>query len=144
MTRRRMSDAEILAQIPAARAQEKRERRRGLRAMSARYDSTAERVELELSNGMMFAFPVQLIRALRSLTPSELRRVQLDDSGSALRWQGSDVDLSVPGLLLASVGDVDRRRHLARLAGSTRSAAKAAAARANGALGGRPRSRRRR
>ena len=141
MAHRRMTDAEILAQIPAAREREKDERRRGLRALSARFDASARRVELELSNGMLFAFPVQLIRALERLSPSELRKVSVDSSGGALRWEDRDIDLSVPGLLLASVGEVDRRRYLARLAGSTRSRSKAAAARANGALGGRPRSR---
>lgn len=140
MARRRMTDTEILAQIPAAREREKRERRNGLRALSARFDSSARRVELELSNGMLFAFPVQLIRALARLSTSELRKVSVDSSGGAIRWEDRDVDLSVPGLLLASVGEVDRRRHLARLAGSTKSRSKAAAARVNGALGGRPRS----
>lgn len=141
MAHRRMTDAEILAQIPAAREREKDERRRGLRALSARFDSSARRVELELSNGMLFAFPVQLIRALERLSPTELRKVRLDSSGGALRWADQDIDLSVPGLLLASVGEVDRRRYLARIAGSTKSSSKAAAARANGALGGRPKSR---
>ena len=143
MARRRMTDAEILAQIPAARQREKRERRRGLRALNARYDAAARRIELELSNGMLFAFPVQLIRALERLSPSELRKVRVDASGGALRWDERDLDLSVPGLLLASVGEVDRRRYLARLAGSAKSPSKAAAARANGALGGRPRVHRR-
>lgn len=136
-----MTDAEILAQIPPARDREKRERRQGLRALSVRYDSSARRVELELSNGTLFAFPVQLIQALERLSTSELRRVRLDASGGALSWESHDLDLSVPGLLLASVGEVDRRRYLARVAGSAKSPSKAAAARANGALGGRPRSR---
>lgn len=138
---RRLSDAEILAQIPAARERERRERRGGLRAVSVRYDAPAKRVELELSNGMLFAFPVQLVRSLQRLPASALRRVQLDASGGALRWDDLDLDLSVPGLLLASIGAGDRRRHLAKLAGSARSRAKAAAARANGAKGGRPRKR---
>jgi hypothetical protein len=136
---RRLTDAEILAQLPEARRRERRERRGGLRAISAKYDAADRRIEMELSNGMLFAFPVSLIASLHRVPASVLRGVQLDSSGGALRWSALDVDLSVPGLLLASVGEGDRRRHLAKLAGSAKSRAKAAAARANGAKGGRPR-----
>ena len=47
--------------------------------------------------------------------------------------------LSVPGLLLSSLGRREKLTELARVAGKTKSAAKAAAARVNGAKGGRPR-----
>lgn len=47
--------------------------------------------------------------------------------------------LSVPDLLMSSVGRAEKFSEFARLAGSTRSKAKAAAARANGKKGGRPR-----
>jgi hypothetical protein len=46
------------------------------------------------------------------------------------------VDISLPGLMNGIFGT---RAHMARLAGSATSPAKAAAARANGAKGGRPR-----
>ncbi len=42
-----LSEADILAQIPGARAREAQARTHGLRATSARYDRTAERVVLE-------------------------------------------------------------------------------------------------
>lgn len=139
MARRKMSDAEILAQIPAARAREAQERRAGLRAISANYDRAARRVILELTNGFSFAFPVRAIRALRRATSAQLGNVAIDPSGSALRWEELDVDLSVPGLLFSAMGPGEPRRHLARLAGSSKSFAKARAARTNGAKGGRPR-----
>jgi hypothetical protein len=138
MAKRRPSDAEILAQIPAARSRERRERKRGLRASAARYDRSAGRVVLELTNGCLFAFPVAAIPALRSASPSEVATVEIDPSGGALRWDGLDVDLSVPGLLLSAVGVDERLRHFASLAGSVRSDAKARAARSNGRKGGRP------
>jgi DNA invertase Pin-like site-specific DNA recombinase len=53
-----------------------------------------------------------------------------------LHWEELDTDLSVAGLLAGLFGT---RAHLARQAGSATSPAKAAAARANGAKGGRPR-----
>lgn len=133
-----LSDAEILAQIPAARARERRERKQGLRASTVCYDKASRRVILELTNGYLFAFPVRSVPSLNGATTPQLAEVQLDPSGSGLRWESLDVDLSVPGLLLSALGVEERLRHLASLAGSVRSDAKTRAARANGRKGGRP------
>ena len=138
MARRRLTDAEIVAQIPAARAREARDRKRGLRATAARYDRATQRVVLELTNGYLFAFPVRAVRALDAATPAQLAAIEIDPSGDGLRWDSLDVDVSVPGLLFAAVGVEERLRHLASLAGSVRSDAKARAARSNGRKGGRP------
>lgn len=135
----RLTDAEIRAQIPAARAREAAERRKGLRALSARYDRKAQRVVVELTSGYLFAFPVRNFTFLAAATSAQLATVEVDLSGVSLRWDALDVDLSVPGLLLAAIGEKEQRRQLASLAGRTRSVAKAKAARANGAKGGRPR-----
>ena len=134
-----LSDADILAQIPAARAREAQARQQGLRATSARYDRTAERVVLELTNGCLFGFPVRSIPALRTATAPQRAAVEIDGSGGAVRWAALDIDLSVPGLLLAAVSPAERRQHLASLVGKSTSVQKAAAARKNGAKGGRPR-----
>ena len=138
MAKRRLTDAEIVAQIPAARAREARERKQGLRAISATYDRAARRVVLELTNGYLFAFPVGAISALDSATPAQLAAVEIDPSGGALRWDSLDVDVSVPGLLFSAVGVQERLRHLASLAGRVSTDAKARAARSNGLKGGRP------
>ncbi len=138
MARRSLSDAEILAQIRAARARERRERRQGLRARTATYDRTARRVVLELTNGYLFAFPVRAISRLKAAQDSQLTNVEIDPSGRALRWEGLDVDLSVPALLFSAVGVEERLRHFASLAGKVKTDAKARAARANGMKGGRP------
>ena len=95
MAKRSLSHAEILAQVRAARARERQERRRGLRARTATYDRTARRVVLELTNGYLFAFPVRAISALDAAPDSQLAKVEIDPSGRALRWEGLDVDLSV-------------------------------------------------
>jgi len=60
--------------------------------------------------------------------------------GLGLHWERLDVDASVPGLLAGLFGTrawLDRQR--ATRAGTTRSPARAAATRRNGAKGGRPR-----
>ena len=139
MTRPTITDAEIIAQIPAARARERQARASGTRATRVHYDDVKQRVSLELTNGCSFAFPVSTIPALRRVSPASLKLVRLDPSGIAIQWPALDVDLSVPGLLLSAIDVPTRRRELARLAGATTSPAKAAAARANGAKGGRPR-----
>jgi hypothetical protein len=138
MAERRPTDAEITSQIPAARAREARERKQGLRAVSAKYHRATDRVVLELTNGYLFAFPVSAVRALNGVTPTQLATVEIDPSGGALRWDSLDVDVSVPGLLLSALGVNERLRHLASLAGRIRTDAKASAARANGLKGGRP------
>lgn len=141
MTRRSPTDAEILAQIPAARARDAVRRKKGLSATDVRFDRKAQRIVLELTSGYLFAFPVRAIPALHAMNSSQLAAVELHSSGISLRWDAQDVDLSVAGLLLSAIGENEQRRQLASLAGKVSSAAKAKAARANGAKGGRPKGR---
>lgn len=129
----------ILAQLPAARAHSARERKAGRRALSARYDRRTGRIVLELTGGYLFGFPVKPVPMLAQASAAQLAAVEVSPGGGALHWEALDADLSVPGLLLASVGRAQRLSELARLAGQTTSQAKSAAARTNGAKGGRPR-----
>lgn len=131
--------ADILRQIAAARAHETRERKHGRRAVAASYDRRTGRVMVELTSGFVFGFPACAVPALATASPNVLAAVAVTPGGSGLHWEALDVDLSVPGLLLSSVGQSDKVRELARLAGQVTSPAKAAAARVNGAKGGRPR-----
>jgi hypothetical protein len=88
----------------------------------------------------MFGFPVGAIPELATLTASQVAAVRVTPGGGGLYWEAQDLDLSVPGLLLDSVARREKLSELARIAGSTKSRAKAAAARMNGARGGRPKS----
>lgn len=139
MTKPKTARATILAQIPAARAHGERERLAGRRALSARYDRRTGRIVLELTSGYLFGFPAKMVPVLAQGTAEQLAAVEVSPGGGALHWEALDADLSVPGLLLESVGRSQRLSELARLAGQAKSRAKAAAARANGAKGGRPR-----
>ena len=130
----RPTEAEILAQLPAARAREKAEREAGLRATSARYDRATRRIVLELTNGFALGVPVNALRALRDATQAQLLEVELSAVGSAIRIPALDADYSVPGLILALTA-----REIGRRGGQVRSKAKSLAAKANGAKGGRPR-----
>jgi hypothetical protein len=135
----RISDAALVPRIPAAHQAERAARRAGHRARTVRYDARHGRIVVELTNDVVFAFPVRALPALRRATPQALRRVTLSPSGSVLHWPTLDVDLSVAGLLLAAIDPVERARALASLAGRATSPAKAEAARAKGTKGGRPR-----
>ena len=139
MAKTRTSKEAILAQIPAARAHEARARQDGRRAVSAHYDRRTGRVMMELTSGFIFGFPTAFIPALANATPAQLAAVELSAGGGGLHWEELDADLSVPGLLLSSMGRAQKLTELARLAGQATSSAKAAASRANGAKGGRPR-----
>lgn len=135
----RTSKADILRQIPAARANETRERKGGRRAVSAHYDRQTGRVMVELTSGFVLGFPAQSVSQLAKASPDLVAAVEISPGGSGLHWEQLDVDLSVAGLLLSSIGRSERVRELARLAGRVTSRAKATAARKNGAKGGRPR-----
>jgi hypothetical protein len=117
------------------------ERGRGARAneprgTGVRYDPKAGRVIVELSNGCIFAFPPRLAQGLEDATEAEIAQVEMLGAGVGLHWESLDVDLSIPDLLAGLFGT---KSYLARQAGLATSQAKAAASRANGARGGRPR-----
>jgi hypothetical protein len=139
MASRRTPLAAVLRQVPAARARYEREFTAGRRAATAVYDRATGRIILELSNGCLFGFPPGSVDAIADFTPEQLALVTVMPGGSLLEWDAEDVHLSVPGLLMSSIGRAEKFSEFARLAGSTRSKAKAAAARRNGKKGGRPR-----
>lgn len=127
-----LSDVEIDAALERGRVARQSEPR----ARAARYDRSKGRMVVELTNGCSFSFPPRLAQGLEAATEDQLARVQLLGTGYGLHWEELDADLSVPGLLAGLFGT---KAHMARLAGRATSAAKAAAARKNGAKGGRPR-----
>ena len=90
---RRPSEAEILSQIPAARARATAERDAGLRATAARYDRKAGRLLLELTNGYAVGVPVTTLPALRNATSAQLTAVELSSTGSAIRIPAFDADM---------------------------------------------------
>ena len=106
------------------------------RAAAARYEAASGRVVVELTNGCTFAFPARALQGLDAARDEDLAQVEVLGSGYGLHWEALDVDLSVPGLLAGLFGS---QAYMARRAGQAISPAKTAAARINGAKGGRPR-----
>jgi hypothetical protein len=136
-----MSD-DLAVMIAEAQRRGARSLRTEPRARAVRYDRRSGRVHVDLTNGCSFAFPARSAQGLERASDAELAQVEVLGLGLGLHWERLDVDLSVPGLLAGLFGTkayMDRER--AARAGSATSAAKAAAARRNGAKGGRPRKR---
>ncbi|HEX8672707.1 MAG TPA: DUF2442 domain-containing protein [Longimicrobium sp.] len=123
------------AEIEEARERAVREALIEPRAASARYDAATGRIVVELTNGCLFGFVPTERELLTTATPEQLAAVEVDLGGEGLRWEEIDADLSVPGTIA-------HRLNLAAWApkfmGQRTSEAKSAAARANGAKGGRP------
>lgn len=105
-------------------------------AQAARYDAKADRVIVDLVNGTTFAFPPRLVEGLHDASPAQIAEVEVIAAGFGLHWETLDLDYTVPGLVNGVFGTT---KWMAAKAGRTSSPAKAAAARANGAKGGRPR-----
>lgn len=113
------------------------------RAVAARYDRETGRVAVELANGCTYIFPAQLAQELQGADDEALSIVAVDGAGFNLHWPAIDADLYVPALVAGVFGTRDwMAKEWARAAGRAATPAKAAASRANGAKGGRPRKKR--
>jgi hypothetical protein len=112
----------------------------GPRAVEARYDRRRARVIVRLDSGLELAFAPELAEGLRQASPADLADIEISPSGLGLHWPRLDADLYLPGLLNGVFGSPRwMAAAMGRLGGQVRTEAKAAAARANGRRGGRPR-----
>ena len=103
----------------------------------ARFDEASGRIVVEFTNGAAFLVPVRSLQGLEAASDDELAEVELLGE-TGLHWERLDVDFSIRGLM-AGVFGTTKFMQAARRGGQSRSEAKVAAARANGAKGGRPR-----
>ena len=109
-------------------------------AVAAYYDRKTKNLIVKLSSGMGIFFSPKDAQGLEDATPAQLSEIEINSSGFGLHFPKLDADIYVPALLEGSLGS--RKWMAARLGaqgGKARSVAKRTAARANGALGGRPR-----
>jgi hypothetical protein len=125
-----------------AKARGKRRRLQDPYAVAVRYDGRQQRIVVELNTGLTVIFPPSMIEGLQEARPRELREIEITPSGFGLHFPKLDADIYLPGLLAGTLGS--RRwmaSQLGKQGGGARTSAKAAAARSNGRLGGRPRKR---
>jgi uncharacterized protein DUF2442 len=137
MAIRKQSDADIRQQIPSARARALRKMREPWWPKTIGYVSDARAVEVGLRNHVTIQLPIKLFSELRGATAEQLEQVHL--AGEAIRWDALDVDISFEGCLERAFGPQLFARTAGRIAGSVSTHKKSAAARTNGAKGGRPR-----
>ncbi|HEY9126406.1 MAG TPA: DUF2442 domain-containing protein [Acidobacteriaceae bacterium] len=110
------------------------------RVIAARYDRRTNRVILQLSSRLEVAFTPQDAEGLEQGSPAELSEIEISPSGFGIHFPKLDADLYLPALLEGFLGS--KKWMAARMGaagGRARSLAKASAAKANGAKGGRPR-----
>lgn len=108
-------------------------------AIDVRYDGVGDTIIIEMNNGAALVIPRRLMQGLQDATPEQLRRGAIWASGTCLEWDDVDAQFEVIALLQGVYGGRRWMSELARQAGSKTSPAKTAAARRNGAKGGRPR-----
>ncbi len=134
-----LTEAEILAQIPAARRRARQAQKTEPHAKRAWYDPHDRALHISLTNGAGIGVPVALIEEFRSVPDRQLAKVEVDFAGVGLHWEKLDADLSVVGLARLALGSRVLLRAAGAVGGASRSVAKAKAARRNGRKGGRPR-----
>lgn len=122
-----------------ARAKQRWEMERAERPTpsAVRFDGASERFIVDFTNGASFIFPARSVEGLEEASSEELAEVSLLGE-TALHWERLDLDYTIAGLMSGVFGSkafMDARRR----GGQSRSDAKVAASRANGAKGGRPR-----
>lgn len=109
-------------------------------AKSARYDRRIGRIVVELSSGLGVMFSPHDAQGLQKAHMDQLRDIEITPSGLGLHFPQLDADLYLPAILEGLLGS---RQWMAaengRRGGQQKTEAKAASARENGKLGGRPR-----
>lgn len=70
-----------------------------IEACAVRAWAEGRRIFLELTDGRIVGFPADRFKILREASEDELKRVQLELNGYALRWEELDEDLTVSGVV---------------------------------------------
>jgi len=127
-------------EIAAANARAAARLRKTPCAAKARYERKRDRVVIGLNTGIEVAFRPRDAQGLERAKPDQLDTIEISPSGLGIHFPKLDADINLPALLEGFLGS---KRWIAaehgKIGGSVSSTAKAAAARRNGKLGGRPR-----
>ena len=111
----------------------------GPKAIDAHYDRKTKVIVVKLSSGLGIFFSPKHAEGLENATATQLGEIEITPSGSGLHFPKLDADIYVPGLIEGALGSQSwMAARLGAQGGRSRSKPKRAAARANGALGGRP------
>jgi hypothetical protein len=94
---------------------------------------------LKLSDGRRCVIPREDLQGLQSATSEQISNIEILGGGTGLHWPALDVDLYVPSLLQGIYGNRQWMAEIGRRGGLATSPGKKRSSRANGKLGGRPR-----
>lgn len=109
------------------------------KAIGAHYDRRTGRIVIHLSSNLDIAFSPRDAEGLEDATPAQLDPIEVSPSGFGIHFPKLDADLYLPSIMEGFLGSKKwMASRLGSVGGKSRSAAKTAAARENGRLGGRP------
>lgn len=131
-------DGALRAKFAAAREADAEADSTEPRARDAWYSPIDGLVHVSLKNGTRFSFPPSFLPELEGATEHDLMRIEVSPSGDAIYLDELDEHVATAGILVKMLGP-SMFRAFASIGGAAKSERKAAAARANGARGGRPR-----
>ena len=138
MIRHQITDAEYAAALAAGRTEAETE----VRAQAVRYVPDRDAIEIVTNRNAGFLIPRQWIGALQDVPPEELAKLEVWPDGSAIELEDRDIQISVNGLLTATLPAMLPPRAVAAIfasrGGKATSDAKRSSAQANGRKGGRP------
>jgi len=107
--------------------------------VSVRYDRRVSRIVIALDSGLELAFSPKQAQGLEHAHPADLVDAEITPSGLGIHFPKLDADLYLPALLEGFLGSKRwMAAQIGQMGGTASSDAKAAAARQNGRLGGRP------
>ncbi|MGB3124357.1 MAG: DUF2442 domain-containing protein [Pseudomonas sp.] len=126
------------ADIDKAIARGRKLKRLYANASSVRYEDDS--ISIGFSDGSRVMLPVAGLPEFEGFTPQDFQQLEVGFGGKALCCEARDLDVSITGLIATSQPLMDLATSMvASRNGRKSSAAKSAAARANGKKGGRPR-----
>ena len=128
------TDAEMREAARAAREREKT----ATKIRAAHYDPVRDAVVTELSTGVTLAVPRRAIAGFARAAPDALSDIEINPGAESLWSDTVDDGVLLEQLIEIAAGEEILKVLGGRVSGRRRSAAKTAAARANGAKGGRP------
>ncbi|MGH8282547.1 MAG: DUF2442 domain-containing protein [Gammaproteobacteria bacterium] len=108
-------------------------------ATAVHFDQRIGRVVISLASGLELAFSPKHAQGLEYANSADLEQVEITPSGLGIHFPRLDADLYIPALLDGFLGSKRwMAAEIGKIGGKVSTSAKAAAARQNGKLGGRP------
>ncbi|MCE2681260.1 MAG: DUF2442 domain-containing protein [Burkholderiales bacterium] len=107
---------------------------------SVLFDAPSSRLHLFLSSGLLLGLPLTSIEGFANASSEALAQFEISPSGLTVFFPALNSEIYVPGVLQGFFGSKNwMAAQMGRAGGAVSSQSKAAAAKANGKLGGRPR-----